>query len=479
MAETLTAPRPKANAPKPDATATTNTTLGSCVDVPCVVKRKVTYFFDIGSKATLKLPYAYAINGKVDAAFAKTAKSHACATENGKKVVLMGLSIHAAQGDKIELYLCSDAHPDFRKEPVYAFTVGDAPAEIRITEKTGKHADAASLSFKETKEVKDDKSGTTRKTHHHTGTLTGDIWLKITHKYTEAEAKARIPAGTAAAIRDAVLKLYGGKHTGDLSVSVEQADKTTRTVTLSFAASENCSDNIKSFNLYSDGLPRVHPQAWVAVIESALEAQVGKVTISSGWRPMIGSILHRVGLGLDVNYLDKARLNRRELRSEKYSSAPDTENVSAEEKRLFDEKLTAEKAVVEADVALKKLERELAELNKAKKTAPGKVDPLREAALPKEIEAAKAEAKTKVAARQKATKAWNDERDKNEPASVKSFRTRLMKCDCVRSVFDPWFMDKNTKDDITPEPNVQLDSNETLHADHLHLTVRNEGLPLP
>lgn len=472
MAEILTRPPAQTKPPKPDATATTNPIPGSCVDVPCTVKHKVTYHFNITSKTSLKLPYAYAINGKVDAAFAKKASYLSCDSKTG-------LAIHAEQGAKIELYIGSDAHPDFRKAPVYAFTVGDAPAEIRITEKKGKHADTATLSFKETKEVKDDKSGKTTRTHHHTGTLTGDIWLKVTHKYTEAEAKARIPAATAAAIRDAVLKLYGGKHTGDLSVSVEQADKTTRTVTLSFAASENCSDNINDFNLYTDGLPRVHPQAWVAVIETALEVKVGKVTISSGWRPMIGSILHRVGLGLDVNYLDKTRLNRRELRPEKYNAAPDTDNVSTEEKKLFDEKVKAEKDEASAVAKLEKLKKEQDALTKAKKTDPGTVNPLREAALPGEIKAAKADSDAKEEARKKANEAWSAERDKNEPASIKSFRTHLMKCDCVRSVFDPWFMDANTKDKVTPKPNVQQDSNETLHADHLHLTVRDEGLPLP
>ncbi|MEC5384232.1 hypothetical protein VVD49_00785 [Uliginosibacterium sp. H3] len=475
MAETLTPPA-KAKAKKPDATATTNTTPGSCVDVPCVVKHKVTYHFDITSKKTLLLPYAYAINGKVDTAFRKGALYLSC----GDKA---GFSIYAEKGAKIEFYLGSDAHPDFRKAPVYAFTVGDAAAEIQIKEKAGKHSDTADLVFKETKETKASATGSISKVHHYAGTLTGDIWLKISHRYFVDEATDRIPASVSVEIRTAVLKLYSqtSPHSGDLKITLQKADKAAQSVTLKFVGSDNCSNNINNFDLYADGLPRVHPQAWVAVIETALEANVSEVTISSGWRPMIGSILHRVGLGLDVNYLDKTRLNRKELRAEQYGkgTSPDTSNVSEEEKRLFDEKLKAEAAEKQAKANLQKLLDEQKALEKARKTSLGKIDPLREAALPGEIEAAdKAAASSSQKVKDANTK-WGEERDKNEPASVKSFRTRLMKCDCVRSVFDPWFMDVNTKDKINPTPNVQHDSNETLHADHLHLTVRDEGLPLP
>ena len=65
--------------------------------------------------------------------------------------------------------------------------------------------------------------------------------------------------------------------------------------------------------------------------------------------------------------------------------------------------------------------------------------------------------------------------EKNQPASVKLFRGSLMKCERVNQLFDPWYMDDNTHDKIAPVPNTQTkngkeESNETLHAHHLHIS---------
>ena len=66
---------------------------------------------------------------------------------------------------------------------------------------------------------------------------------------------------------------------------------------------------------------------------------------------------------------------------------------------------------------------------------------------------------------------WNDERDKNEPAKVKGYRTVLSQCPHVKQLYDPWFMDKDTQDKIPAIPNEQKTTNEKLHAHHLHITV--------
>jgi hypothetical protein len=68
-------------------------------------------------------------------------------------------------------------------------------------------------------------------------------------------------------------------------------------------------------------------------------------------------------------------------------------------------------------------------------------------------------------------------RNDNESIAVKNFRTSLLACQCVSQVFDPWFMDRNTHDKIAPLPNLQKDHNETLHADHLHITIANPRVP--
>ena len=155
------------------------------------------------------------------------------------------------------------------------------------------------------------------------------------------------------------------------------------------------------------------------------------------------------------NHLDAVRLNREELRGKKPS-----------------------KDAAAAKAKLDKLNVEQTNLEKLKKTSPGKVDPLREAALPEEIEAAKEDARLTQLKSSKANKAWSDERDKHEPASIKSFRAQLSQCNCVKQVFDPWFMNKNTQNPAAPVlPNLQKDGNEKLHATHLHITIFDPTLP--
>jgi hypothetical protein len=66
---------------------------------------------------------------------------------------------------------------------------------------------------------------------------------------------------------------------------------------------------------------------------------------------------------------------------------------------------------------------------------------------------------------------WNRLRDAGEPNHVNQYRASLLKCACVRQIFDPWFMDVNVKGGVEPVPNMQKSGNETLHAHHLHITV--------
>jgi len=67
--------------------------------------------------------------------------------------------------------------------------------------------------------------------------------------------------------------------------------------------------------------------------------------------------------------------------------------------------------------------------------------------------------------------AWNEERNKNEPSKVRAFRKSLMKSPAVSQIFDPWFMDTNSKDKNAPVANLQISRNEKTHAHHFHITV--------
>lgn len=57
---------------------------------------------------------------------------------------------------------------------------------------------------------------------------------------------------------------------------------------------------------------RVSPLCYYAAFKAAVDARIDEIHLSSGWRLMIGSVLHRVGVGLDVNYLldDGMRMDR-------------------------------------------------------------------------------------------------------------------------------------------------------------------------
>lgn len=456
---------------QPAASSTTNPTPGTCIDAKCAQKHKVTYRFVITSKPDLNMPYAVAIGGAVDPAFKDRAFGVAC--KNGK------IEFYAESGKEVKLYLNSDASPDFRKEPVYAVTVGNGPLEVTITEKAGKHADKDTPTLKNTRTGEPDKNGVTVTTQYYEAPLTGDIWLKVTHKYSADEAKARIPPTTGAEIKAAVLQFYDGSLSDSspkLSVTVPKpSGNGTHSVVIDPNKGEsmdNVSANIHvATDLYKDVLPRVHPEGFVALIEAAREAEVETLKLTSTWRPMIGSIAHRAGLGLDVKYLDTAQLNREELRGKKPTKAAD-ENVSDEEKRLFAEKEKADKELQTAEASKDALEKQQAELDRLKKKNPDKADPIKEAALTKALEEATENAKKAQKEKRKTNEAWNKERDKNEPAKVKGYRASLSKCKCVSQIFDPWFMDANTQDQIAAKPNEQRDDNEKLHAHHLHITVR-------
>lgn len=441
---------------------TTNTTPGSCVDCTVTITRRVSYTFLTGkwpkplkSETSLAIPYALAINGTVKDEFKK--RAGVLSAGHAKS------DIFVEPGQTVSLYLNSDAAPRYRTAPVFAVTPNAHDVEVVITEKRGLLGDKDALTLKGVEERKDAKTGAVRKVEVYEGTLTGDIWAKVSHKYTLDEAKALIPAGTVQQVREAVLKIYGGSLNGNLSVTAPKPDAPEpATMTLVFEDAENPKQNITGFNMYRDGLPRVHPQAWLVMIEAALATGVGKVTTSSAWRPMLGSMAHRTGLGLDVTYLakDKAQihLNRKSLQSGGTSTY-----VSQQETELYAQKKKAEAELTAAEQHLKALQNE-------QKKVKGK-NPLREQQLPAEINDADARVQAALTAKNNAENAWNKERDKNEPETVKSYRAYLSRCKCVGQLFDPWFMDSNTQDDKPADSNKQVSGNETLHATHLHITV--------
>lgn len=440
----------------PNATGQTQAnSQGVVTAVPVVPRVKVTYIFKATTSSSLKIPYAVAVDGAVQAAFAS--QNGRVSGNDGSIVVMVD------QGQTVSLYLNSDAHPSYRTNRVYEVTAGVRNAEVKIREKTGRHTDT-DTPVRVTDANPQVEAAKTK--DEYKAPLTGDIWMKVSHKYAVSEVDALLPAGTSAAVTAAVRSIYGGLSAASLTITEPAQNGTlAKTLAVSFDDSDNPNDNITSYALLSDGLTRVHPGGYAALFSSALENEVASLKLSSCWRPMLGSIAHRAGLGLDVNYVGATRMNRQELRV----GSPDTTNVSDEEIRLFREYESAIVARKQADTAA------TAAANAAKAAANNPtLSPEAKAQAQANKVSAGAAQEVAVNAEADAKAAWNSERDANEPSKVRLFRASLLRCSCVAQLFDPWLMEVNTKDAVPPEPNMQRGdstSNERLHSHHLHVTV--------
>jgi hypothetical protein len=54
----------------------------------------------------------------------------------------------------------------------------------------------------------------------------------------------------------------------------------------------------------ADVLKRTNPVTYKGIVEAAWKAGIDELILSSTWRPMLGSILHRMGIGVDVVFVD-------------------------------------------------------------------------------------------------------------------------------------------------------------------------------
>lgn len=440
------------SAETPDVVCTTNTETGSLVQVKVCQKRKVTYRFNTPSKNGLSLPYAVAVNGKVSSIYADKPRR-----TGGKDV-----TVTVDAGATVALFLNSDSHPAYRNHAVYAVCPKENDILVTITEKTGKHSDSD-------KPVRAKGQAETAAgagaADHYSAPLTGDIWLRVTHRYSSDEANALIPAATHPAIRSAVLSIYSGLTSPQLGARLPAtADNPACDLQVVFSDASNAAANITSYSSVRDGLPRIHPLAYVALLEAAHAAGVSRVTVNSGWRPMLGEIPHRAGLGLDINYFEadgkKVQVNREELSR---SNGKHAGNVSENEKKLY------------LDYQLAKEKDRDAEITKeaARASLKSDEDPDRRSDLLSVLDSAlKKERETKTAV-SKAKDSWNAERDKNEPIAMRSLRSRLSRRPHVVQLFDPWYMDTNTHDNATATANEQRKGNglEILHNNHLHISV--------
>lgn len=415
-------------------------------DVKVVAKRTVTYIFHVNSAKNLSIPYAVAISGRVQDEFKNKPKQVSGA--RGKIVVR-----NVDPGSQVTLFLNSDAHPNYRRNPVYPATPGDQDVIVEIEEKRGKHSD--------TDVPVRVKSTVAENVDNYKAYLTGDIWMKISHKYSSDEVASLLPSGINAAIKEAVIKIYDGLTQTSLEINISrEGGGNKKTVLVTFDDGENARANIAhGYDFLKEGLTRVHPAGYAAVFCAAIDTGINKVAMSSAWRPMLGSIAHRAGLGLDINYVGSIKLNREKLRK---AEATDTGSVSQAEQTLFAALESAKKQQAVAKKATATAEMEAAN---------AKNEPEKLILAKQKMKEARQAGELAEENRKNAEAAWNAERDKNEPDAVRRFRASLMKSRSVSQLFDPWFMDSDSHDDVPAVPNMQLSENEKLHAHHLHITV--------
>lgn len=418
------------------------------VDTKCTVR----YEFDTSAtNADLALRYLVVIDGSV------------VITDGGKPRSLSGQNrtIQACvnPGSKVELILNSDVHPDFRRHRVYAVQTGTNDVRVKITERCGHQQEAATLV--KTGQAECDAPG--RAVDLYQGWLTGDIWQTISNRYTEAEADAMLPADTDATVRDAICRIYRGLPSNELVVNFPASDTAGKLqLRVRFDEPGNVRANTSLCPLLTEVLPRVHPRAFAAMLSEAHASEVTQLRITSGWRPMLGSIVHRAGLGLDINYVESATqhvsINRVSLLNRAKRSS---DNVSEQEPALYD---AYERAIKEKEVSEIAHGRALASLNANR-------DPNEKERFQASEEAADVRKRAAKSAAESTKRAWIEERDSNEKSLIRTLRGKLGHNKSVTQVLDPWYMNLNTQSGTQATPNEFRNTTEKIHKDHLHITI--------
>lgn len=415
---------------------------GSCVTQHLPGRIAVEY--EIHFDTTLNLPYAFHWNGVIqpDGRVAKTGRSQ-----------IARIRALVRPGQTVGLYLGSDASPEFRTELLYPITVGSNDIKVVIKTKAGLHDSTAEARLK----TANLPTGHGDLRDEYEGALTGDIWMRFSHRYTAAEATTILSQASDGdqGLAEAIRAIYGGAVSKQAGLTVQFAGKHALQIRFQSGVDSNCVANIKNgYGFGAQCLPRLHPKSWIALLQAARDAGIASVEITSGWRPMFGSAGHRIGLGLDV-------------KSAKTTAGDDVVFDRSnqhlwhghEERDAHHEWVEAEKDLERANVELKKA---IAAEKKAKGV--GKEDA--------EMRRMEADAEA-VQARRARDKAKGDFKDRHNNSVADSFEQSLLKNPLVKQLFDPLLMDANTVDNVEPAPNRLRPGNEATHKNHLHITARD------
>lgn len=367
------------------------------------------------------------------------------------------IRVMARTGQTVGIYLGSDASPKFRNELLYAVTVGHNDIEVAIKTKTGLRDEVA--------EVKLVKSGVDTghgdKKDFYEGVLTGDIWMRFSHRYDAAEAATyATDAGEKdSGILEALKTIYGGSVERDKGLKVTFADKHECKIAFQHGSDSNCVANIKKGYTFSrEGLPRVHPNCWIALLQALHNQKAASVTLTSGWRPMIGSSGHRIGLGLDIKDVK---------RSDGKTIVFDTSDAN-----LYgdDKEKAARQDWLKSEKDLKLAQKSLASAQLAQKAAKTPADV---ANAGQRLTAATAAENDASEARKEALEKFAT---KHAGTPADHFEQELLHNLLVKQLLDPIIIDTNTTDKVEPHFNAERPGDETNHKSHLHITSRDEYL---
>ncbi|WP_395403491.1 hypothetical protein ACHMW6_32965 [Pseudoduganella sp. UC29_106] len=394
---------------------------GSTTTVRVEQMINICYQFKTETQNDLALPYAVTIDGKV-------------LTEHARRPKVLGadrkIKLSVPTGSEVSLFLNSDSYPRFRNQPVFAVKAGYDDVLVNIKEQYGrlghvKPVLSAPLYC---------ESGNGKRTETYDAQLTGDIWATISHKYTREEADSILPRSLLPAIRSSILEIYTGLDQPSMLIEIiAQGDKSAKTMQIIWAAGfdENVRKNTSYCPLLSEVLPRTHPLAYASLLAEAYQAGVTKLSLSSGWRPMFGSIVHRSGRGLDVN-------------------------IIGDDMQEFKMKRTHAFASVNKETGKARSDPPASNSSNGKQTTDSKVPGSIASGATKDLRTRK--------------------QDGKEPEVMQRLRDNLHSNNAIDQIFDPWFMDVNTHDKVTPQPNMQRTQIETKHSDHLHITISDECL---
>ncbi|RYE80660.1 MAG: hypothetical protein EOO80_03265 [Oxalobacteraceae bacterium] len=334
-------------------------------------------------------------------------------------------------GKEVALYLGNDAKARYRTVPLFKVKAEDGLTDIVV-----KIAETRGQQYVTDRELPHDPvvEGT-KKTF--SAKLYGQTWMKFSHKFTAAEAGAE-GTGEGAEIGAALQQIYAGDPTAgtsNITLSVTKPNKASMKIIWPKSAFGNCMENIADVGTLEDAkneiIPRVHPQTYKAFLKAAFEMDAEELEINSGWRPMLGSVLHRIGVGLDVGRI-KANGENSTFRRSSTAAENDYADLMTQKRALSAKKVLTEE--------------QTQRLNEIKA-----------------VESAKSKA---------AISAIHD----NESDTLRSFTNKLRTNGDVKQTFDPWEMDVNTGDTTPATPNRLVTGNEKLHKTHLHITVRDAEL---